>query len=183
MPRRSSVSALPQEVRRWLERSLEESGFGNYALLAALLKDKGFEISKTSLHRWGQDIKCQRDAIRSETEAARQLMDGSPDDSNSRSEAMLALLQTGMVRGLRVMAMADLEDDPTEQVMTLAKIGKDAATMARANIDLKKYKSEIEDSARKRLLDEQRAALEAMPTKGGVTAQTKAAIREALGIV
>ena len=40
----------------------------------------------------------------------------------------------------------------------------------------------IEDAARKKVLEEQRAKLEAMPTKGGVTAETKAAIREALGI-
>ena len=37
-------------------------------------------------------------------------------------------------------------------------------------------------ATRKKVLEEQRAKLEAMPTRGGVTAETKAAIREALGI-
>ena len=39
------------------------------------------------------------------------------------------------------------------------------------------------EEERQQMLAEQKAALDAMPNKGGVTAQTKAAIREALGIV
>ena len=38
------------------------------------------------------------------------------------------------------------------------------------------------EAARKRLLEEQRAKLDAMGSKGGVTEETKIAIREALGI-
>jgi hypothetical protein len=41
----------------------------------------------------------------------------------------------------------------------------------------------VEDFARKKLLEEQRAKLDAMGTKGGVTEDTKRQIREALGIV
>lgn len=39
------------------------------------------------------------------------------------------------------------------------------------------------EEARRKLLEEQRAKLDAMPNKGGVTLETKVAIREALGIV
>ena len=49
--------------------------------------------------------------------------------------------------------------------------------------DAAKDQAKVEEAARKQLLDEQRAKLEAMPSKGGVTPETKAAIREALGIV
>ena len=41
----------------------------------------------------------------------------------------------------------------------------------------------MEKDTRDRLLAEQRAALDAMGSKGGVTEDTKRAIREALGIM
>jgi hypothetical protein len=50
-------------------------------------------------------------------------------------------------------------------------------------VNLKQFQAKVEKDARESLLAEQRAKLEAMPNKGGVTADTKAAIREALGIV
>ena len=66
------------------------------------------------------------------------------------------------------------------------KLFKNAAEIGKASVTQKKFTMEaraaIEDAARKKVLEEQRAKLEAMPTKGGVTAETKAAIREALGI-
>ena len=46
-----------------------------------------------------------------------------------------------------------------------------------------KEREAIEAHARRKLLAEQQAKLDAMPNKGGVTAETKAAIREALGII
>lgn len=190
MARRSAVAKLPQEVRRWLERSLEESGFGGYELLADLLREKGFEISKSSLHRWGQDIERQRAAVRAETQAAIQLSEGTGDERDSRSEAVLALVQTGMIRGLRTIIDLQGEDgkdgeklDPAELVDMLSKVGRNAATMTRASVILKKHQAAIEEAARAKLLAEQRKQLDAMGTKGGVTPEAKAAIREALGIV
>ena len=49
--------------------------------------------------------------------------------------------------------------------------------------NLKKFQAEVEEATRKKLLAEQAAKLAAMPTKGGVTEDTKQAIRAALGIV
>lgn len=54
--------------------------------------------------------------------------------------------------------------------------------IVQSGADLKERRS-VADEARRKLLEEQRAKLDAMPNKGGVTADTKAAIREALGIV
>ena len=49
-------------------------------------------------------------------------------------------------------------------------------------MNLKKFQAEVEDRARRQLLTEQEAKLAAMPNRGGVTDETKAAIRQALGI-
>ena len=183
MPRRSEVAKLPQEVRRWLERSLEESGYGGYELLAELLQAKGFTISRSSLQRWGSDIERQRAAIKAETDAAIALSEGTADDRDSRSEAMLALLQTGMIRGLRALQDSQDEADPAERVALLAKVGKETTSMVRGSMELKRFQVGIEEATRKRVMEENRAKIDAMGTKGGVTEDTKRAIREALGIV
>lgn len=53
MGRRSSIDSLPTEVRRWLERALTENNFSGYARLEALLKEKGYVITRSSLQRFG----------------------------------------------------------------------------------------------------------------------------------
>lgn len=168
MPRRSSVAKLPQEVRRWLERSLEESGFGGYELLVELLAGKGYEISKSALQRWGSDIERQRFIIKAETLAAQQLTDGAPDESDNRSEAVLALVQTGLIRGLRSLMDTQDEDDPAERVALLSKVGKETATLARASVELKKYQKAIVQAARKELLAEQETKLQAAAKAQGM---------------
>lgn len=179
MPRRSEVAKLPQDVRRWLERALEEAGYGGYELLADLLREKGFAISKSSLQRWGSDIERQRAAIRTETEAAMQLSEGSADERDTRSEAVLALLQTGMIRGLRALMDTQDDDDPATRVALLAKVGKDSASMARASIDLKRFQAGIEEAARKKLLAEQRAKLDELGKTGAVDADVLARVIKA----
>jgi len=67
-------------------------------------------------------------------------------------------------------------------VAQLSAAAKNIATLTRSSVNLKKYQAEAEEAARRKLLEEQRAALDAMPNRGGVTDETKAAIRAALGI-
>jgi NAD(P)-dependent dehydrogenase (short-subunit alcohol dehydrogenase family) len=67
-----------------------------------------------------------------------------------------------------------------ETVRKLARATKDVLVARRVD---RQERLAIRQEARDELLAEQRAKLEAMPNKGGVTADTKAAIREALGIV
>ena len=92
-----------------------------------------------------------------------------------------------------ILALQEIDEPPPEgvsaeevaanRVELLSKAAKNIATLTRSSINLKEFQAKVEEATRKKLLEEQRAKLEAMPTKGGVTAATKAAIREALGIV
>ncbi|MFT7722252.1 MAG: DUF3486 family protein [Roseateles sp.] len=77
----------------------------------------------------------------------------------------------------------DPEADAGERVAMLSTAAKNIATLTRSSINLKVFQAKVEADARQALLEEQRAKLEAMPSKGGVTEDTKRAIREALGIV
>ena len=56
MARRSSIDGLPEEVRRWLERALAENNFSGYVALEDMLRERGYSISKSAIHRYGQKI-------------------------------------------------------------------------------------------------------------------------------
>lgn len=168
MPRRSEVAKLPQDVRRWLERALEEAGYGGYELLAELLKEKGFAISRSSLQRWGSDIERQRAIIKAETDAAIQLSEGTADDRDSRSEAMLALLQTGMIRGLRALQDSQDEADPAERVALLSKVSKESTSLVRGSMELKRYQAGIEEAAERKLLAKQEVNLQEIAKAQGM---------------
>ncbi|CTR35321.1 DUF3486 family protein [Escherichia coli] len=161
MARRSTIDKLPEEVRRWLERALTDSGFSGYAELEALMREKGFLISKSAIHRYGQKIERRFTAIRAATEAARMLTEGAADDQDARSEAVIALIQTELFESIvQLQEAEDGEIDPQERVALLSKVAKNVATLSRASVNLKKFQADIRREAREELQREQAAALE-----------------------
>ena len=51
MPARSAVGQLPEEIRDEINRRLVENSFSGYAQLAGWLRELGYQISKSALHR------------------------------------------------------------------------------------------------------------------------------------
>ena len=183
MARRSSIDGLPEDVRRWLERALAESNFSGYQALEEMLREKGYQIGKSSIHRYGQKIERRFAAIKASTEAARMLTEGASDDQDARSEAVIALVQTELFESIINLQEAGDEDiDPADRIGLLSSAAKNIATLARASVNQKKFRLEVQEETRRQLLAEQSKQLEAVQKKGGVTADTLAAIREALGI-
>lgn len=183
MPPRGKIESLPVDVRHWLERALTESNFSGYEALEAMLSERGFSISKSAIHRYGQKIEKRFAAIKASTEAARILTEGAADDQDARSEAVIALVQTEMFESIVNLQEAEDEElDPADRIALLSKAAKNIATLARASVNQKKFRLEVQEETRRQLLAEQAKQLEAVQKKGGVTADTLAAIREALGI-
>lgn len=183
MPKRSKIDALPIEVRHWLERALTEANFSGYDAFEELLTERGYAISKSTIHRYGQKIERRFAAIKASTEAARILTEGASDDQDARSEAVIALVQTEMFESIVNLQEANDEDiDPADRIALLSKAAKNIATLARASVNQKKFRLEVQEETRRQLLAEQSKQLEAVEKKGGVTADTLAAIRDALGI-
>lgn len=180
MAPRSKVLTLPPELKEWLDAEMLARGFSNYEQLAEDVKQRGADISKSALHRYGSQFEKRMAQLKTSVEQARALVDAAPDDEDKLGGAVLRLTQEKVFQLLQ-----DLDIDP-EQV-DINKLLKNAAEITRASAAHKKFSLEaraaIEAEARRKLLEEQRAKLEAMPQKGGVTPETKAAIREALGIV
>lgn len=190
MAPRSKVHTLPPELKEWLDRELVARGFGDYVQLAADLKERGAQAhagdlpSRSAIGRYGQKLERRLSAIRASTEAAKLIQAQAGDDKDARSEALTALVQTELFEAILALQDADDPDlDPGKRVDMLSSAAKNIATLTRSSVNLKQFQAKVEKDTRDRLLAEQRAALDAMGSKGGVTEDTKRAIREALGIM
>lgn len=179
MARRSRIETMPEEVRRWLERALMESNFSGYEQLAALARDKGFVLSKSAIHRYGQKIERRFAAIKASTEAARMLTEGAADDQDARSEAVIALVQTELfesIVNLQEAGEGGISD--ADRITLLSKAAKNIATLARASVALKKFQQEVRERVKTAA-----EAVNKLAKKGGVSEATLKMIEEeVLGI-
>ena len=163
MGRQSTITALPEEVRRFLERALTERNFSGYEALEEMMRDKGYAISKSAIHRYGQKIERRMAAIKASTEAAKLIVEAAGDDQDARSESIIALVQTEMFDSIIAIQEADDDDlSAADRLGLMSKAAKNIATLTRASIVQKQYKatvlkrlSEMEADARtgKRTLD------------------------------
>ncbi|MBS0367587.1 MAG: DUF3486 family protein [Proteobacteria bacterium] len=179
MAPRAKIEALPEDVRRWLERALTESGFSGYEALEAMLRDKGFQISKSAIHRYGQKIERRFAAIKASTEAARLLTEGAADDQDARSEAVIALVQTEIFDTIVNMQEASSEEiSDAERLGMMSEAAKNIATLTRASVTLKRFQAEVR--ARIKAASEK---VEDLAKSGGMTPSLIDSIkREILGI-
>jgi phosphohistidine phosphatase SixA len=93
MPRRSTLNNLPEEIRSELDRQLIAKGFADYHALAKWLADQGFEISKSSIQRYGSKFQAQLEALKIVTEQAKLISDHVGDDANTMADALTRLVQ------------------------------------------------------------------------------------------
>lgn len=174
MARQSSITTLPEEVRRWLERALTEQNFSGYEALETMMHEKGFAISKSAIHRYGQKIERRFAAIKASTEAARMLTEGAADDQDARSEAVIALVQTEMFES--IIAIQEADDDeltPADRLGMMSKAAKNIATLARASIAQKQFKTTVQAKAAEVADKAARLA-----SKGGMSPDAAAEIRK-----
>ncbi|EOG7779414.1 TPA: phage protein Gp27 family protein [Pseudomonas aeruginosa] len=189
MGRKSSISRLPDQVRAYIEGRLADGRMTLDELIADLQAqfpsqaEAGELPSRAAVHRYGKKLERRLAAIRASTEAAKLIRAQAGDDLDARSEALTAMIQSELFESIISLQEAgDEEMDPADRVGLLASAAKNIATLTRSSVTLKKFQAEAEERARQALLAEQKAKLDAMPSKGGVTEATKQAIREALGI-
>jgi len=189
MGRKSSISRLQPQVKAHIEARLAAGAHTLDELIADLRERFPTEAhagdlpSRSAVHRYGQKLDRRLAAIRASTEAAKLIREQAGDDKDARSEALTALVQTELFEAILALQEADDPDaDPGERVGMLSAAAKNIATLTRSSVNLKKFQAEVEEATRQKLLQEQRAKLDELGSKGGVTPETQAAIRQALGI-
>jgi hypothetical protein len=147
------------------------------------LEKSGDLPSRSALHRHSQSIK---DIVAHEREmqaAANALVAELGEDFDSKSGALLAQAVTTLaskrahqaIQAVQGGSVMDISD-----VLDLARAAKVAQEARSLNLKERHF---VATEARKKQLAELAEKLKAMPTKGGVTEDTKQAIRAALGIV
>lgn len=162
MPKREAVGTLPDDVRGWLDKSLIQGNFSGYELLENALRERGFQISKSAIHRYGKKFERRLAAIKASTEAARMLTEGASDDQDARSEAVIALVQTELFETIvNLQEASDEEIDAADRVKLLSSAAKNIATLSRASVNLKEYQSKVRAEVAK-----QAAAIAVTEAKG-----------------
>lgn len=146
MAPRSSIDLLPEEVRHALERKLTESGFSDYRALADWLQAQGYQISRSAVHRYGQKVERRFASIKASTEAARLIAEGAADEGDTRSEALMAMLQTELFDALvQIGEIPDTELNPIERLGMMSEAAKKVATLTSASTRLKQWQSRLQD--------------------------------------
>lgn len=145
------------------------------------LKSFGADVSRSATGRY---VKSERESMRQMIKAqatARAWV----EEFGKEPDGDVGRLLPQMLEAIAHRTLDDMaEDDKTspKEVHVMARALKSLSGTKRENIDMELLLRKAREEERQQLLAEQKAALAAMPSKGGVTAQTKQAIREALGI-
>ena len=107
------------------------------------------------------------------------LTEGAADDQDARSEAVIALVQTELFESIINLQEAGDEDiDPADRIGLLSSAAKNIATLARASVNQKKFRLEVQARA-----EAAAANVEKIAKKGGLSAESVEQLRrEILGI-
>ena len=144
MAPRSSIDLLPDTVRHALERRLTDTGFGNYSELTEWLNEQGYQISRSAVHRYGQKVERRFASIKASTEAARLIAEGAADEGDTRSEALMAMLQTELFD-----ALVQIGEMPSEELNALQRFGvisegsRKISGLISASTRLKEYQAKV----------------------------------------
>lgn len=165
MPPRSKVLQLPEDVRQQLDRRLVSGGFQDYDGLAAWLAEQGFEISASSVHRYGQAFEKRLAALTVATQQARAVAEATHDDEGRLGEALTSLVQQKAFEVL--VEMEDVEG------VGLVQLGTMVAKLNRTAVSQKRFILEVREKAAATAEE-----VERMARRGGLSDEAAAAIRQ-----
>lgn len=176
MPRRSKVHELPPELKEWLDAELVKRGFGDYVQLAADLKARGADISKSALQRYGSPFEQRMAQLKMASEQARALVDAAPDEEDKLGAAVVRMTQEKI---FNILMELDINADDVD----VNKLFKNAAEIGKASVTQKRFSMEaraaLKEEARRELLAEQRQKLDALGQSGEVDQGTLAKVIQA----
>lgn len=182
MGRKSSIDKLPADVRSHIEKRLRENRLTLDELFADVREafpDLSAAPSRSALGRYRMGFEEIMQTQRAMSTAASALVAELGEDFDDKSGALLTQAVTTLATKA---TFSQLNQDELDigDVLDLARAAKAAQESRSLNL---RERQAVAKMAREKLLEEQKAKLDAMGSKGGVTEETKRAIREALGIV
>lgn len=176
MAPRSKVHTLPPELKEWLDAELVRRGFGDYVQLAADLKARGADVSKSSLQRYGSPFEQRMAQLKMASEQARALVDAAPDDEDKLGSAVVRMTQEKIFNLL-------MELDIKSEDVDVNKLFKNAAEIGKASVTHKRFSMEAraaaKEEARREQLAEQQARFDALGQAGEIDQVTLAKVIKA----
>ncbi|WP_371398678.1 DUF3486 family protein [Algimonas porphyrae] len=163
---------LNDAERAELDRRIKENGFGGYRTLAAWLQERGYEISKSSVHAYGQELEQQCKKIRIATEQADYIRRMFPDDDAGMMDGVLRTFVAELFSYMQDFSIEKGSMDPT-------KMGKLIGDLSRATVSQKKLQAQIREEERQLAAEAARDAV----SEQGVSAEIADMIyRQVLGV-
>jgi len=148
MPQRSKIIMLPPEIKAELDRRIVAGNFAGYEVMAEWvneqLRDCGLEItiSRSAVHRYGQQFGERLAAIKIATEQARAITEAVGDEEGVMGDALTRLCQEKAFKVLIDMT------DPDPESVDLNKMGVMISRLNRAGIMQKKWMAEVRVKAK-----------------------------------
>ena len=133
---------LPPEIKAELDKRLIEGSFANYEeeaeWLNGKLQDAGLEmtISRSAVHRYGQEFEAKCEAIKVATEQAKAIVGVVGDDEGNMNEALIRLIQQLSFDIL-------IKNEDADIASLLPKMGVMVAKLSKASVDQKKWAADV----------------------------------------
>ena len=176
MARESAVDQLSTEHLELLKIRLEDSGFQDYQQLTDWLTELGYEISKSSVHRFGKKHEQKMQAVSLSTQAAIYMAERNPDDAGALSSTVITMMQSEFFNALvQLQSLDDTDTDPMVRMGMLSKISKGIAELSKASVNQKKHQIEVRDKA-----NAAADKVEQLASKGGLSGKAVQEIRKAI---
>jgi len=144
MAPRSSIYDIEPEDKKELDSRLIKGGFSGYSDLAEWLQALGYDISRSSIHRYGKNFEERVGALKMVTEQCKAIVEESPDDQGLVNEALIRLTQERVFNLMLELEVAFTAKD-------LASITRAVANLSRASVSQKRlmseYRAKVADKA------------------------------------
>lgn len=165
MAKRSKIVGLPPDVKAWLDEALIDSNFSGYRELETLLREKGFDISRGAINRYGSAFEQKLATLKLASEQAKAVVKAAGDDEGAVSEALMLMVQEHL---FNLLNSGDGKFD-------LPKIARAVADLGRTTVTQKKWQTEVRARAAAAA-----DAAERIAKKGGLSAASVAEIRKSI---
>ena len=130
---------------------------------------RGAELSKSALQRYGSPFEQRLAQLKMASEQAKALVDSAPDDEDKLGAAVVRLTQEKIFSVLMELDIDPRDIDVNKLFKNAAEIGKASVTQKRLSLEVR---AQVEEAARKKLLEEQREKLTALGASGKVDPAT-----------
>lgn len=193
MARASKIMKLPPEVLEELNAMLISNGFNDYEGLSDWLKEKGFDISRSAVHRHGSELEAEFEEAMADARRTRALAKAARESGDANDDSLMTaaseIMQDNLLRvSLKLKNSGSDQADP-ENAPSLNDTAKTLSLISRAfadvgRMDIQRQKWQVENEARIRA-EERASAAETMTRAAkadGVSDATILKMREALGI-